>query len=119
MYYAGRVRKEYGENMMSESLDFYAQHGAVTDPRQFATLFANLPADLESLCTIVQGLLIHPFDADFYGVVISPERLKDELIRLVDRKLARLQELDARPLHEPRTPDLRMANQCYGFAVLL
>ena len=46
---------------MSElgTLDYYASHSALSDPRAHARLIGGLPPDIAALCGILQGLLIH------------------------------------------------------------
>lgn len=100
-------------------LDFYAQSSFMTDPRDHASLFAELPDDLPALCRVVQGLLLHQYWAQAYGYSIPVGRESEYQIRDVAGKLARIRELDARPLIEPRPPDRRLIGNCRDFAVLL
>jgi hypothetical protein len=94
-------------------MSFYASHSPFTDPADYTSLYDNLPFSVDALSQTVRGVLLHPIDAQFMGIPFSPERLKDERIRAVQEKLARLQTLNERP------PQERMASQCYGFATLL
>ena len=91
----------------TKPLEFYARHGLMTDPREHADMFSDLPDDLPALCKIVQGLLIHEGWAGSYGVSIPPEREMEPGIRMVSDKLDRIQQLDDRPLVETRTPERR------------
>ncbi len=104
---------------MANPLEYYAAPGAMTDPREHAPLFAALPRDLASLCQIVQGVLIHIFWAERYGVQLADERKTETQIRSVARKLTRLLELDPRPLTEARALDRKLVGNCRDFTVLL
>jgi hypothetical protein len=104
---------------MTDPLEFYAAPGALTDPRAHAHLFADLPRDAASLCKIVQGLMVHIFWAERYGLVLSDERKNEVQIRPVARKLARILELDPRPLTEPRALDRKLVGNCRDHTVLL
>lgn len=103
----------------SRPLDFYAQPSFMTDPKDHAVLFAELPVELTALCKVVQGLLIHQYWAEAYGYSIPPERECEYQTRDVAGKLARIRELDPRPLAEPRPPERRLIGNCRDFAVLL
>jgi hypothetical protein len=103
----------------SRSLDFYAQPSFMTDPRDHAALFAELPVELTALCKVVQGLLLHQYWAQAYGYSIPAERESEYQTRDVAGKLARIRELDPRPLAEPRPPERRLTGNCRDFAVLL
>ena len=69
----------------------------MTDPGEHAYLFDDLPAEMPTLCQVVQGLLLHVFWAERYGVVLSDERKQEVEIRPVSDKLTLIQELDDRP----------------------
>ncbi len=104
---------------MANPLEFYAALGAMTDPRAHAPLFADLPRDVASLCKIVQGLMIHIFWAERYGLKLSDERKNEVQIRAVARKLTRILELDPRALSEPRALDQKLVGNCRDFTVML
>jgi len=104
---------------MTDPLAYYAQPGAMTDPREHAALFADLPRDVASLCKIVQGLMVHIFWAERYGLKLSDERQAEVQLRPVTRKLSRILELDARPLTEARPLEKKLVGNCRDFSVLL
>jgi hypothetical protein len=103
----------------SKALAFYAKHSLMTDPREFADLFSALPDDIPALCKIVQGLLLHEGWASSYGVSIPPERRMEPSIRMISNKLERMQQLDDRPLVEPRPVEQQLVSICRDFALLL
>jgi hypothetical protein len=104
---------------MPTVFDYYATPGPLTDPGQQAGLLDALPTDISSLCRVVQGLMIHVFWAEQYGIQL-PEQRKSELqLRSVESKLDRLIELDARPLSQARPPEQRLVSNCRDFSLLL
>jgi hypothetical protein len=91
----------------------------MTDPGEHAALFDGLPADVPALCQVVQGILLHIFWAERYGVTLSEERKQEVNIRPVAQKLARIRELDDRPLTIARPLDKKLAGNCRDFSVML
>ncbi len=104
---------------MNNPLEYYRSPGPKTDPKQYAKLFEDLPTETPALCRVVQGLLIHIFWAERYGINLSEERKQEVQIRSVARKLARIQELDARPLTVARPLDKHLVGNCRDFTLLL
>jgi hypothetical protein len=100
-------------------LDFYGRPAAMTSAGRFAPLFDQLPRDVAGLTRVVQGLLLHEFAADWYGVSLSDERRSESHIRPVERMLERLLALDDRPLSVARPPERRLVGVCRHFVVLL
>jgi hypothetical protein len=100
-------------------LEFYRRPGPMTDPGRYASLFDPLPHDVGELARIVQGLAIHEFAADWYGVTISEQCRAESHIRPVEQMLERILALDHRPLATPRPPEKRLVGVCHHFMVLL
>jgi hypothetical protein len=91
----------------------------MTDPGEQAPLLAGLPNTVAELRCVVQGLLLHVFWAERYGVALLPERQDEVQLRWVAPQLARLAALDSRPLVEARPPERRLVGNCRDFSVLL
>jgi hypothetical protein len=104
---------------MTTDLTFFARPGGMTDPGAYAHLFDNLPTDIGELCRIVQGTTIHVFWAERYGLKLSPERGSEVQLRTLERRLARLLELDPRPLTEVRPNEKKLVGNCRDFTQLL
>jgi hypothetical protein len=102
-----------------EPLDYYACHGPITDPGDHAELFDDLPKTVPALCRVVQGLMIHRGFTDFYGLEVSEGRKQEAELRHVASLLARILELDDRPLVIPRPPRKRLLIVCRDFATML
>lgn len=103
----------------NSSLDYFASSGLMTDPRAYAYLFDELPADIAALCRIVQGVMVHIFWAERYGLKLSGTRSEEVQIRTVARKLKRMMELDSRPLNLSRPLDKKLVGNCRDFTLLL
>jgi hypothetical protein len=108
---------------MSESianpLDYYARHGPITRPGPFAELLDGLSVEVPAICQIVQGLLMHfGFAQPLYGLELSDEKKEERELRHVANMLARIHELDERPLKLPRPPEKRLMVNCRDLAVL-
>jgi hypothetical protein len=99
--------------------DFYSQPGLMTDPGEHIDLLVDMPTDPGLLCQVVQGCLLHIFWADRHGFPLSEERKQEVQIRGIARKLARLRQLDDRPLVSARPIERKLVGNCRGFALLL
>ena len=79
-------------------LEYFATPGAMTCPGSYAALFDCLPSEIDSLCRVVQGLMIHVHWLERYGAQLPRPRLDELQLRSVAAKLARIGELDRRSL---------------------
>ncbi|HEY3341812.1 MAG TPA: transglutaminase family protein, partial [Anaerolineae bacterium] len=104
---------------MNTQGNFFTQQGPVSNPGAYAYLYDGLPADIAELCKIVQGTTIHIFWAQRYGIVLPAERQEEVQLRSMPRRLARMIELDARPLTEARPLDRKLVGNCRDFSVML
>lgn len=105
--------------MANTRLTYFTTPGPITTLGEQAHLLHDLPAGLPALYRVVQGLLIHVFWAERYGLQLPPARKDEVQLRWVIRHLARLHELDPRPLYEARAPEKRLVGNCRDFSVLL
>jgi hypothetical protein len=104
---------------MEEWQKYYADQSLVTDPCEYQGLYNILPGDISSLCTIIQGLLVHLYWAPAYGLSLSDERKSEVKIRKTTRQLARILDLADLPLATGRPVEKRMVGTCRDYAVLL
>jgi hypothetical protein len=102
-----------------ESLIFFAQHGPMSDPGPYGHLLANLPPSVPDLVRVVQGVTLHVFWAERYGLKLTAERRAEVQLRKMAARLARTLELDPRPLAEPRPLDKKLVGNCRDFSLLL
>jgi len=99
---------------------FYASHSPMTDPGEAGALLEPLPSDPAALSRIIQGLGIYDVVArDFYGFEPPEDRLGEIHLRAIAERLARVVELDDRPLHVARAPERRVLGRCNSFALML
>ncbi len=98
---------------------FYCSHSKVTHPGQYTYLFNGLPDDVDTLCDIVQHLVMHYADEDILQYKIPHHRYHDMDARYVEEILRRLMLYDAHPLTEARAPDKRLIGVCRDTSILL
>jgi hypothetical protein len=91
----------------------------MTDPGAYAHLFDNLPQEVPSLVKVLQGAMVHIFWAGSYGLELTEERKGEVNLRRVDAQLARIVELDGRPLTEARPYERKLVGNCRDFSVML
>jgi hypothetical protein len=103
----------------AEMLAYYATPGLITDPGDSVALLADLPADIAGLVEVVQGLMVHVFWAERYGLKLSPERQQEVNLRWVSRMLPRIRELSGEPLHVKRPLAQKLVGNCRDHSTLL
>ncbi len=100
-------------------LTYFAQYGKITHPGPYANLYAELPSEVPALVQVVQGLLVHVFWGERYGLSLSEERKAEVQLRSMERRLARTLELDPSPLTTPRPNEQKIVGNCRDFSVTL
>jgi hypothetical protein len=100
-------------------LNYFAQYGKITNPGPYANLYTDLPSDVPSLVQVVQGLIVHIFWSERYGLNLSEERKAEVQLRTMDRRLARTLELDPGSLATPRPNEKKIVGNCRDFSVTL
>ena len=113
------TEKNKAENSDTDILDYYSQPGIMTEPGEYYHMLADMPADVSELCKIVQGVILHIFWSEAYGVSLSDDRKKEVNLRKVDDMLSRINELDERPISAARRPEMRVVGNCRDYALLL
>ena len=99
--------------------EYYARPGIMTDPGDYAYLLDDLPAGIAELCQVAQGLLVHIFWAERYGLALSESRKREVGLRAMSDKLARIREIDDEPLTRARPLEGRLVGNCRDFSVVL
>ena len=100
-------------------LTYFSQFGKITDPGPYADLYAGLPSDIPSLVQVVQGLVVHVFWAERYGLKLTGERQAEVQLRSMQRRLERTLELDPGPLTTARAIDRKIVGNCRDFSMTL
>jgi hypothetical protein len=104
---------------MNTDLIYFTQPGKMTAPGPQARLLENLPSGIADLCKLVQGTTVHIFWAERYGINLPPQRQSEVQLRSLERRLKRMEELDPRPLTEPRPLEKKVVGNCRDFTLLL
>ena len=97
------------------ALAYYVQQSIITDPGDYAHLYADMPDDIAEICRIAQGLINH-YAAPDHGA--APDRMGEIDCRYLRAMLDRILELDERPLREARPVEKRLVGCCRDFTVL-
>jgi hypothetical protein len=105
--------------MMSLTLDYFTGQGPMSDPGMYISLFENLPTSISELVKLVQGVTVHVFWAERYGLNTPPERMGELQLRSLPRRLARTMELDSSPLTEARALEKKLLGNCRDHSLLL
>jgi hypothetical protein len=100
-------------------LTYFAQYGKMTDPGPYTNLYADLPNDIPALVQAVQGLIVHVFWAERYGLNLSEERKSEVQLRSTERRLRRMLEVDSNPLTIARPNEKKTVGNCRDFSVTL
>ena len=105
---------------MENPQDYYRGFGTMSAVDVRRARFDALPEALGELCAAVQGVLIHRDLAAFaYDVRMSEQRIDDAHLRPLRAVVARIREIDDRPLGVAREPQHRMAAVCRHFSLML
>ena len=96
----------------------YIAPGVMTDPGEYTGLLDGLPGDAAGVARVVQGLMIHEFLPDHYGVTLTDEQKQTVHLRKVSDIIGAVLAIDDRPLGEARPPEKRLATNCRGYTVL-
>jgi hypothetical protein len=99
-------------------LEFYGAPGRMTDLASVAEHVETLPSTLPEICEVVQGLVLHPFWAERYGVGGVAERDDELQLRKASDILAKALEIDGRPLDVAREPGKRVLGNCRDFTTV-
>jgi len=107
------------ENQELTDTDYYTVPGTITEPGRYGFLFNDLPDDIPSLCSIVQGLILHMHWAERYGVRLSEKRLGEANLRRISRQLERIMEINDSLLTVRRALESKLVGNCRDFSTFL
>lgn len=98
----------------------YSRHGPLTDPGEHAGAFADLPDDVDGLCRVVQGILLHDHSGGlYYGAPPDAFAQQSRATLPVRERLAAILARDDAPLRVFRSPFERSVGTCRDFALML
>lgn len=98
---------------------FYSQPGMMTNTGSYLTLLSGLPDTVPELCKIVQGLIMHRDWAPHMGVILDDERIQETNLRMVQRQLERILQMDDSPLNIKRDKEKRLIGTCRDFSTFV
>jgi len=102
-----------------DPLSYYSRQGQISDPKEEAGCLDEIPEDISKLCDLVQGLVIHAFWVERYGVKVPGARYRELQLRGVAEKLKRIRALEDTPILHHRPPEKRLLGNCRDFSLLL
>jgi hypothetical protein len=103
----------------NNALNYYIEQGMITNPGDMSGLFKDLPADIQNLCRVIQGIILHTHWTRAYGEIPSEDRLVDVNIRYVERILTKIKMINGQPLIQSRPPAERLIGNCRTYSTLL
>jgi len=101
------------------ALSYFARYGLMSDPGRYAPFYADSPADLPTLVQVVQGLIVHVFWAERYGLNLPAERQAEVQLRNMERRLERTLALDPAPMSVARPLEKKVVGNCRDFSITL
>jgi hypothetical protein len=96
----------------------FARQSVFSSPGPYRTQARAVPAGVPGICTAIQGILVHYRSPELRGLRLPRRRRAEPDLRYADAMLARILELDARPLDKPRPASKRLIGCCRDFALL-
>jgi len=106
-------------NPNDQILRYYSEPGLFTDLGEYAPLINRFPPTINERVARVQGLMLHVFWAESYGVKPDEARQDELNMRSVQEKIRRIFELDDQPLTTTRPAEKRLLGNCRDYATLL
>ncbi len=105
---------------MQNTVNYYSAQSDFTTPGKHEAKYAVLPHEVKPLVDAVQGLLIHPAEAELYGVKLNNRRINsEEQLRTAEQMLDTLFSLDPSPIVKKRDPENKLVGICRDHCVLL
>ena len=99
--------------------EYYAAQGQISDPGPYTAQFDALPNLLSDIVLAIQGVMLHIYWAENYGITLNRIRQEETNLRLIGDRLAKLIELSPTPLSQPRPLSKKTVGTCRDFALLL
>ncbi len=107
------------DNISPEPQDFYSSHSVITDPGKQSILLDGLSSEIAELCKMIQGIILHVFLSEKYGVHLPEDRKQEANLRFISMQIARIVACDSSPLHQSRSLENRLLGTCRDFSVWL
>lgn len=107
------------ERTAYDPVSYYSTQSPISDPGPWGKLYDPLPCDAKELFDVVQGLFLHVFWAERYGITLKPDQQQHVQSRKVHHMLDVIQGIDPAPLSRVRPPEKRFFGNCRDHSVLL
>lgn len=104
-------------SLEKQTLTHYRRPGPMTALASVA--LEGLPDDADALASVLQGLVLHLHIAPAYGESLTTDRAAEAQLRKASDVLARMVEIDGRPLTSPREAGARVVGVCRHYTLLL
>ncbi|MDH3324269.1 MAG: transglutaminase-like domain-containing protein [Candidatus Peregrinibacteria bacterium] len=105
-------------SISQKELNYYLNQGVRTKVTE--GIYNEFPDEINKICRIIQGLLIHPGTLkELYNLNLPKERIQDRNIKTIQEILDKAKKLDNSPLTFSREPQKRVVAICKHFAMLL
>jgi hypothetical protein len=101
-----------------EILDYYLAPAPLADAGAHTALLARLPSEVGALAQALQGLMLHLYWADSYGVTLPEGPNAESQLRAVGPMLDCLLTRDGGPLTVERPAERRLVGVCRHFTLL-
>lgn len=112
--------KGYKNHIVNErELEYYKKQSVITDPKEYAWMYKEIPDDISEIIKVVQKVTIHPEEAAQYNIRLSKKQKDEELLRAIPEMLREIKKNDARSLIYAREPAKRLVGICRDMSVLL
>jgi hypothetical protein len=105
--------------MTKTMMDFYREHGVMSDPGPHLSMLRDLPADPRSLRLTVQNCLVHLHWLAAYGLTQTDQSWREAGLRSMNEKLRHLREAGYKNLNTQTTYNKHLTGTCRDFSVFL
>lgn len=103
---------------MEKVLQFYNEHGIMTEIRTMKQMVMDLPKDIGSIVSVVQNILLHQHWAKSYGLELEDKRNTEPWIRSIEEKLIYLNKLGYEHVMDKKKFEDKMIAVCRDFSVM-
>ena len=103
----------------SKVIEYYRDHSSITNPGEFAHLYETLPDSISEIVAMIQGIFLHVFWAERYGVKTTGTQKEHVQSRYISKILKIIIDMQNSPLNEERPLKKRFIGNCRDYAVFL
>ncbi len=105
--------------MTKSVLDYYREHGLMSDPGPYLSMLTSLPEDPRKLRLIVQNCLVHLHWLPAYGLTQTEQSWREANLRSMNEKLRHLRESGYKILNRQTAYEHHLTGTCRDYAVFL